>query len=329
MYCVFQQTEYCRNRRFEKRNVRQLNQAVDQGPSNQALRAAGSMVLAMVIIGFIDNYIVVIAGHIGLWQFLSVRTAMAVVLIAAMSKAGFGTLRPRRLWAVTVRSALISVAMLCYFAALAFMPFAQALAGLFTSPIFILLITVFILRQPIGPWRILAVAIGFAGILLVLNPQADQLSWLMVLPVAGGLFYALGSIATRALCEKESTLCLLVGTMLMQGLFGVLALIILSVINPLVAEGSAGFLLRGWVWSLWDVMHLLVLQAIGSVAGVALIIRAYQLGAASQVAVLEYSALVFGPFFAWFLFGQGISIWQAGGIAMIASAGIIIALRSR
>ena len=63
--------------------------------------------------------------------------------------------------------------------------------------------------------------------------------------------------------------------------------------------------------------------------GVALIIRAYQLGEASQVAVLEYTALVFGPFFAWILLGQSISLWQAGGIAMIAGAGIIIALRSR
>ena len=144
------------------------------------------MVLAMVIIGFIDNYIVVIAGHIGLWQFQIVRAAMAVALIAALSRAGLGTLRPHRLWAVAVRSALITVGMLFYFGALAFMPFAQALAGLFTSPIFILLITVFLLRQPIGPWRILAVAIGFAGILLVLNPQTGHLSLLMVMPVAGG-----------------------------------------------------------------------------------------------------------------------------------------------
>ena len=73
------------------------------------------MVLAMVIIGFIDNYIVVIAGHIGLWQFQIVRAAMAVALIAALSRAGLGTLRPHRLWAVAVRSALITVGMLFLF----------------------------------------------------------------------------------------------------------------------------------------------------------------------------------------------------------------------
>lgn len=314
---------------FEKRNVRQLNQVHDQSQGSQALRAAGLMVLAMVIIGFIDNYIVVIAGHIGLWQFQLVRAIMAVALIAALSRAGLGTLRPVRLWAVAIRSALITVGMLFYFAALAFMSFAQALAGLFTSPIFILLVTVFFLRQPIGPWRILAVVIGFTGILLVLDPQARQLSWLMVVPIAGGFFYALGSIATRTLCEGESTLCLLIGIIAIQGVVGFLALIVLSIIAPDVPDGTAGFLVRGWVWPIWDVMPLLLLQVFGSVAGIALIIRAYQIGVASQVAVLEYSALVFGPFFAWLLMGQALTIWQISGIAMIACAGIIIALRSR
>jgi drug/metabolite transporter (DMT)-like permease len=114
-----------------------------------------------------------------------------------------------------------------------------------------------------------------------------------------------------------------------QGLFGFLALSVLAITAPEVPDDTAGFLVRGWIWPIWNVMPLLVLQVFGSVAGVALIIRAYQLGVASQVAVLEYSALVFGPFFAWVLMGQGLTIWQMGGIAMIASAGIIIALRSR
>jgi drug/metabolite transporter (DMT)-like permease len=46
------------------------------------------------------------------------------------------------------------------------------------------------------------------------------------------------------------------------------------------------------------------------------------------VSVFEYSVMIFGPFFAWHLFGQPVGLWQAIGIAMIASAGVIIALRS-
>lgn len=285
--------------------------------------------MAMVIIGFIDNFIVIIAADIGIWQFHVVRSTMALALIAIMSLWGVGTLRPIRFWAVALRSTLIGLGMLFYFGALAFMPFAQAVAGLFTSPLFVLLITVAVLRHSIGPWRILAVAIGFVGILLVLNPDIANLSWLVFMPVAGGLFYAMGAVATRALCEGESTLSLLFGIMAVQGVFGIVALLILGVVDLQVPDGAAGFLLRGWVSPFWDVMPLLVLQAVGSVIGVALIIRSYQLGEASQVAVLEYTALIFGPFFAWILLGQSIAIWQVGGIAMIAGAGIIIALRSR
>ncbi|MEP2030403.1 MAG: DMT family transporter [Paracoccaceae bacterium] len=304
-----------------------MNTVLDHSKSND-LRAAGSMVLAMVIIGIIDNYIVVLSEHIGLWQFQVARSVIAVALIALMSAAGLGTLKPRRLWAVAARSAFITLAMLFYFGALAFLPFAQAVAGLFTSPVFVLLITAFLLRRPIGPWRILAVAIGFTGILFVLNPQAGHLSWSMIMPVVGGLFYAMGAIATRELCEGESTMCLLNGIIVMQAIFGGVALMVLTMVAPDVPDGSAGFLVRGWIWPFWEVMHLVLLQAVGSVAGVALIILAYQLGTASQVAVLEYSALVFGPFFAWILLGQVISMWQAFGIAMIACAGIIVALRS-
>ena len=51
------------------------------------------------------------------------------------------------------------------------MPIAQALDGLFTSPIFVLLILALLLKQHIGPWGIAAVLLGFAGILCVLQPD--------------------------------------------------------------------------------------------------------------------------------------------------------------
>jgi drug/metabolite transporter (DMT)-like permease len=77
-----------------------------------------------------------------------------------------------------------------------------------------------------------------------------------------------------------------------------------------------------------EVWPLIWLQGFGSLAGVWCIIKAYQLGEAGFVSVFEYSVMIFGPFFAWWLFGQPVGLWQAVGIALIASAGIIIAIRS-
>jgi drug/metabolite transporter (DMT)-like permease len=298
-------------------------------PQTRPMAAAAHMVGAMLILGFVDIYVAVIALEISVWQFLSCRTVLALALVWCMSRAGLGGLKPRRLWAVAVRSLLIATGMVCYFGSLAFMPIAQSLAGLFTSPIWILLISVFVLRQPIGPWRVLALIIGFAGILMVLGMQDGLPGWIMLLPVAGGVFYACGSVATRVWCEDESTVSLLAGILLTQGVLGACALTVLTLWQPMVPEGADGFLLRGWVWPMTNSLHLVALQAVLSVGGVFLLIRAYQIGEASQVSVLEYSIMIFGPFFGWLMMGQVITATQMLGICLIAVSGLVIALRSR
>ena len=290
--------------------------------------AALTMLAAMLVIGCIDNFISLIARDAGLWQFQVLRSAMGLPLIILVSFLGFGTLWALRLWAVALRSFFVAFAMLFYFGSLAFMPLAQALAGLFTSPIFILLITAFILREPVGPARIWAVFIGFIGILLVLDSDWSTLSWISFLPVVGGLFYAMGAVATRQLCEGESTLSMLAMLFLIQAIIGALALAVLGQFEFSVPEGAAGFIQRGWVWPVTATLPFILLQAVGSVLGVGLIIRAYQIGTASYVAIYEYSVFISGPFFAWMLFGQTVTALQTGGIFLIAAAGIVIALRS-
>ena len=299
-----------------------------QNSSINGRAAALTMLAAMMVIGCIDNFIALIARDAGLWQFQILRAAMGLPLVVLASVVGFGTLWALRLWAVALRSFFVAFAMLFYFGSLAFMPLAQALAGLFTSPIFILLITAFILREPVGPARIFAVIIGFIGILLVLDSDWATLTWTSFLPVFGGLFYAMGAVATRQLCEGESTLSMLSMLLIIQAIIGALALVVLGQFELTVPEGAAGFIQRGWVWPVTAALPFILLQAVGSVLGVGLIIRAYQLGSASYVAVYEYSVFISGPFFAWMLFGQTVTAVQTGGILLVAAAGIVIAWRS-
>lgn len=293
------------------------------------MAAAICMISSMILLGFVDNFIAIIATQISVWQFLAVRAVMALPLIWVLSMLGLGTMRPQRLWAVALRSTLVAIGLMLYFGSLAFMPIAQSLAGLFTSPIFVLLMTVFALKQKIGPWRVLAVTVGFAGILLVLGLQQGAPGWVMLMPVAGGFFYAMGSLATRIFCAEESTISMLAGIMCIQWVMGVLALITLSIWAPEVPEGADGFLLRGWVWPIGAVFPYVLLQAVISVAGVFLLIRAYQWGEASQVSVLEYSVMIFGPLFGWLLWGQAMTPTMVAGIVLIVIAGGIIAVRSK
>ena len=142
----------------------------------EPVRAAILMVIAMALIGVIDNLISLVANHIGLWQFHLSRAVLAVPLIVILSAAGLGTIKPNSFWRVAARSMLLGISMLCYFGALGIMPIAQALAGLFTSPIFILLITALGMGQRIGFWRISAAVLGFSGTIVVLQPDFEALS---------------------------------------------------------------------------------------------------------------------------------------------------------
>lgn len=293
------------------------------------LAAAASMVGAMCVIGAIDIYVAVIAQTLSVWQFLVMRLLMAAPVVLALSALGLGTVRPRRFGAVALRSTFIATGMFCYFGALAFMPIAMALAGLFTSPIFVLLITAFVLRQPIGPWRVVAVATGFAGILVVLGPSSAALGWVLALPVMGGMLYASGVVATRALCEGEDTLTLLLGIFVAQGALGTVVLALITVLQPAVGAGGMAFLTRGWVWPIDAAWPFLLIQVFGSILGVGLLNRAYQLGEASRVAVFEYSIMIFGPFFGWWLLGQPVTWGQGAGIALIVLAGLVIGWSAR
>lgn len=291
-------------------------------------RAAQSMLAAMLIIGITDNAVPLMAEHIGLGQFYLLRTLIALPLLLLMARAGLGGLRPDKLGAVTLRALLLAVSMVFYFSAVALMPLAQALAGLFTSPIIIVLVSVLFLQMRIGLVRVGAVVAGFVGVLLVLQPDPGAFDALILLPVAGGVFYALGSIATGRLCQGESTVSMLLVYLLVQGLMGAAMLLGLQLWPQEVAAGADGFLTRGWVWDLWQIAHLILLQGFAAVGGVFLITRAYQLGEASFVAVFEYSVMIVGPGVAWLLYGQVLNGWQILGIGLIMAAGITISRRS-
>ena len=293
--------------------------------------AAAALVLGYaVIIGFTDNYVRVIAEEGGLWQFHATRSVMAwMILLALMVPMGL-RLRPRNLRAVVARSAIHGSGMLIYFGALAFLPVALVAAGLFTAPIFVLLISGFAFGHHIGPVRIAAVAVGFVGVVMVLGPQAlGGASLAAILPVAAGALYALGNVATREWCAEETAETLLGGFFLALGVLGAIGMAVLSVWPLDVPEGSAGFVMRGPVWPSGTFLFWTFVQAAGSLLGVGMMIRAYQLADAGRVSVFEYVILPASAAWSWLIWGETLTPLAIAGMVLIAVAGMMIALRAR
>jgi drug/metabolite transporter (DMT)-like permease len=294
--------------------------------SNRTLAAFGAVLVYAVIIAFTDNFVRVIARDGGLWQFHATRTAMGFAILAILAVPLGLRLWPKRPLAVMARSAIHGTAMLIYFGALAFLPVAQVAAGLFTAPIFVLLIQRLAYGRRVLGLEILAVALGFLGVILVLGPNALSGATLAaLLPVCAGALYAMGNIATRAWCAGETAETIVAWFFGVLGLMGLVGMAVLWAFPLPAPPGAEGFVLRGPVWPTGSFLWWTFVQAAGSLLGVGMIVKAYQLAEAAKVSVLEYIILPASAAWGYLLWGETLGWLSVLGMAMIVLAGVLIA----
>ncbi len=292
--------------------------------SSQNLTAALLALAASAILSFIDNFVGQIAKEAGLWQFQLVRTLMAVPLLvigARILKIGLLPKKPGALW---LRSLIVSTGLMAYFAALGFLPVAQAGAGLFSAPIWVLVFSAVIFSQRLGLLQIVATLGGFSGVLLVLGVSPTSLSFLTLVPLLAGAFYGLGMVITRHWCSSESPAAMALGIFIALGVFSLIALSYFT-LWP-VAESQTDFTLRGYQAVTGTFYWLTLLQAVGSVIAVSLIAQAYRIGDPAYVAVFEYSFLIFAAVWTLLLWGDLIGGKAVVGIGLIVFCGAIVAL---
>lgn len=286
-------------------------------------RAALSILAGMAVLGLSDNFLLFVTDESSLWQFHLLRSLLALLVIAGIAMTGKGMIWPKRFWAVTARSVIQGVAMLIYFGCLAILPVGLVVAGFFTSPLFVALIAAVFQGRRITPIHAFAILLGFVGALMVISPDPANLDPVAFLPVCAGLCYAIGAVATRAWCEGETTLSLTAGFFVVLLLLGAVGCLVF----PGFGEGADGFATRGWMPLNTGLLFWIALQALGTLAGIVFLIRGYQIGEASSVAVFEYALLIFASAWAWFIWDQVITPLALFGMMLIVVAGAVIALR--
>jgi len=231
---------------------------------------------------------------------------------------------------------LVVVASLCYFVALAVMPLADATALFDAAPLFITVLSIPLLGEKVGPMRMGAVLVGFAGVVLMQRPWASPETLgasriVLLLPVLAALTYALMQLMTRRLgaTSKASALAVYI-----QGMFILVSLLFWLVAGDgRYAEGtddpSLQFLFRPWVWpASGDWLYLGGLGLTSAVIGYCLS-QAYRLSDAATIAPFEYVGLPLAVFWGWLIWAD-LPVWEVWvGMGMIVGAGLFVFLRER
>lgn len=274
----------------------------------------GLMLGAMAVLPGID-VIAKMLGQQGLpvLQIVWARLALGAVLTLPFALKITG---PRGLWPARpvyhlIRAAFLVAATFCFFLSLHWLPIADALAIFFVQPLIVTLLSALILREQVGPRRLIAVAVGFIGTMIIIRPglvEVNPGSWLAL---AAGLFLACYFVMTRAISGQAHAMVTTFQTSLLGGL-------ILSVA----------------VWFVWvppspAQWALFVALACIATFGHLMIVRAYDHAEASLLAPLAYTEMVTSVILGWFFFGDFPDFWTFVGVGVLISCALYISMRER
>jgi drug/metabolite transporter (DMT)-like permease len=237
---------------------------------------------------------------------------LLVMLAIFLPQYGARLLATRRPGVQIARSLLMLASNALFVVAIARVPLATASAIGFTSPLMVTALSVPLLRESVGIRRWSAVAVGFAGALLVIRPGSGLNDPAVLLLLLGSAAYALYQIATRWVSFHDDAATGIVFSALLGSL-------VMSFVLPFV------FVLPR------DPFDIAMLGSLGLLGGAGhyLVIRAFQGAPAAVVAPLGYVELIGTAALGYLIFDQFPDLWTWIGAAVIIASGLYIALRER
>lgn len=275
-----------------------------------------TIVATVFAMALTDAIIKLSSSEMTLWQIWILRSAIAVPILLVATK---GRVCPPGTGWIIARSVALVVQYLCYYAVLPLIDMALAGAAAYIAPFFIVGLSALVLGNRITLRHWLAIATGFAGLLLIVRPFAAAFTPLVFLPIAAALFYAIAAILTRVKCAETPALILALWLNITCLAFG---LAIGAVRGLIVTPEWAGFIFGPWhsmAGGDWGMILVLSVLIIGIAIGLA---RAYQSPRPEVIATFDYSYMIFVVFWGYVFFGEVPDLWTLAGMALISAGGL-------
>lgn len=204
------------------------------------------------------------------------------------------------------------------FTGLGLLPLPEVTAIGYAAPLLVVIFAAMFLNEQVGVFRLSAVALGMAGVLIVLSPRlsvgadigaSEKLGAIVVL--MGAVFAALAQVFVRRLVATEGTA---------------------AIVFWFTITSSALSLLTipwGWVWPTWDVALMLVCAGLLGGIGQIFLTSSYRYADASLVAPFDYTSMILALTIGYFLFDEVPTGTMLIGAGVVISAGVVIIMRER
>jgi len=138
-------------------------------------------------------------------QFLRYFVGILPLVPMIIAAGGLHRLWPESIKGQVWRSGLHTLGLILWFTALPHMPLADMTAISFTNPLFVLIGAAWLLKEPMNPARWVAVAVGFAGVLVIVGPGiAGTGGWYNLLMLASAPVFAASFLVTKVLTRRDS-----------------------------------------------------------------------------------------------------------------------------
>ena len=267
---------------------------------------AGSALLMM------NNAVVKwLTAEIPIGALLAARGVFILVPVSLLAwrAGGVSSLRVHSVRGQVVRAALTVLATFMMVNSLKLLPLADVTAITFAGPLFTTCMAAWVLGERVGRRRWSAVAVGFAGILLIARPTAGAVQWAALLPLGVALLVAVRDILTRRISATETSVAMLCYTTLGVTLAGLAT-------TPLgwrpLGAGQVGLL--ALAAALFAVAHFLVIES-------------FRLAEAALVAPFRYAEIVWAVILGFVVWGTWPDRWIVAGAVLVVGSGLYILRR--
>ena len=291
------------------------------------------IMIAMSLFAMQDSLIKFIFEQSSLYEIFFGRYLVAATLLFCYIKfrGQKVTLKTHYPVLTIVRVILHFFAFSFFFISLTYMKLATANALFFSCPFFVSIFAKFFLKEFIGIRRWSAIAFGFTGVLIVLNPNFSEFEFRNLLPVLSALLYAASMTITKYTSDKDD-----VNTQLYY--FYLIALMLCGVIYVFMGSGQLNsvnfdpttqFIFREWFSNFDYTWKFILFFGVAASIAFVCIFSAYIVASPSVVSLFEYSLIIMSMIPGYFLFNEIPSLRTLIGVICIISAGVYIYFREK